>query len=86
MTERSELTVASSRRATVIVEQPTETLPGTDAAARLPRCGPAVNQFIREALAVPLKVLVLDELPDCLARMTGANGITRFKHSCVTFR
>jgi len=41
-------------------------------AARVLQRRHALNQFIREALVVPLKVVVLDELRDRLAKMTGA--------------
>ena len=62
---------ASSRRASVIIEEPAKTLTTANAADLLHR-GCAVDQFVTKALVIALTVVVLDELRDRPAEMTFA--------------
>src|SRR3989442_10907621 len=60
------------RHTTVVIEKPANTLTSVNAAARVLHRWYALNQFIREALVIPLKVVMFDELRDRPAKMTGA--------------
>ena len=57
-----------SRRSYVVVEQPTETLASTNAAAAPFRLQ-TLNQFIAEPLMVPFAMIMGDKLGHCAPKM-----------------
>ena len=63
----------SSRRATVIVEEPAQTRSSANAADIL-RCRSSINQFVIQALVIPFTVVMCDELRQCPSQVAFPEG------------
>src|SRR5688572_19028344 len=63
--------MASSCRASVVVEKSSKTLTPANPPAVIVHHPRRINQFMSDALVIPLAVIVFDELADRSAKMTG---------------
>ena len=66
----------SSRRARVVIEEPTEPWTSANAAKVIPG-GRALDQFVLNPLVIALAVVMRDVLRDRLPQMTFAEGESR---------